>query len=162
MDVIKRDGRVEKASLDKVTKRAEAMSYDLKVEPISVAQKVVSGLYDGIKVSEIDVFLSETAASLAAEHPDYSTLAARVLVPVAELPEDERSIVAAETEAVRHDRAEVFFAGFVGGVLEIAGGVGRFVVDRWRDDAPLDGLHAKDLFDAAAGAEKVAQLALGA
>lgn len=80
MDVIKRDGRVEKASLDKVTRRAEAMADGLKVEPISVAQKVVSGLYDGIKVTQIDVFLSETAASLAAEHPDYSKLAARVLV----------------------------------------------------------------------------------
>ncbi|OIQ25766.1 ribonucleoside-diphosphate reductase subunit alpha [uncultured Vibrio sp.] len=80
MDVIKRDGRVEKACLDKVTRRAEALGDGLKTDPILVAQKVVSGLYDGIQVTEIDVFLSETSASLAAEHPDYSTLAARVLV----------------------------------------------------------------------------------
>ncbi|WP_070965774.1 ribonucleoside-diphosphate reductase subunit alpha [Vibrio sonorensis] len=80
MDVIKRDGRKEKASLDKVTRRAEALADGLKVEPIAVAQRVVSGLYDGIKVTEIDVFLAETAASMAAEHPDYSNLAARVMV----------------------------------------------------------------------------------
>ncbi|EPF7975767.1 ribonucleoside-diphosphate reductase subunit alpha [Vibrio harveyi] len=80
MDVIKRDGRKEKASLDKVTRRAEALADGLKVEPIAVAQRVVSGLYDGIKVTEIDVFLAETAASLAAEHPDYAKLAARVMV----------------------------------------------------------------------------------
>ncbi|CCO45034.1 Ribonucleoside-diphosphate reductase large chain (Ribonucleotide reductase large subunit) [Vibrio nigripulchritudo SOn1] len=80
MDVIKRDGRREKTSLDKVTRRAEALADGLKVEPIAVAQKVVSGLYDGIKVTEIDVFLAETSASLAAEHPDYAKLAARVLV----------------------------------------------------------------------------------
>ena len=41
---------------------------------------MVSGLYDGIKVTEIDVFLAETAASLATEHPDYAKLAARVMV----------------------------------------------------------------------------------
>ena len=58
MDVIKRDGRKEKASLDKVTRRAEALADGLKVEPIAVAQRVVSGLYDGIKVTEIDVFLA--------------------------------------------------------------------------------------------------------
>ena len=80
MDVIKRDGRTEKASLDKVTRRAEALSDGLKVEPIAVAQRVVSGLYDGIKVTEIDVFLAETAGSMAAEHPDYAKLAARVMV----------------------------------------------------------------------------------
>lgn len=80
MDVIKRDGRKEKASLDKVTKRAETLSDGLKVEAIAVAQRVVSGLYDGIKVTEIDVFLAETAASMAAEHPDYARLAARVMV----------------------------------------------------------------------------------
>ncbi|MEF1341671.1 ATP cone domain-containing protein, partial [Vibrio rotiferianus] len=80
MDVIKRDGRKEKASLDKVTRRAEALADGLKVEPIAVAQRVVSGLYDGIKVTEIDVFLAETAASLATEHPDYAKLAARVMV----------------------------------------------------------------------------------
>ncbi|MGI9946952.1 ribonucleoside-diphosphate reductase subunit alpha [Vibrio hyugaensis] len=80
MDVIKRDGRKEKASLDKVTRRAEALADGLKVEPIAVAQRVVSGLYDGIKVTEIDVFLAETSASLATEHPDYAKLAARVMV----------------------------------------------------------------------------------
>ncbi|WP_045484021.1 ribonucleoside-diphosphate reductase subunit alpha [Vibrio owensii] len=80
MDVIKRDGRKEKASLDKVTRRAEALADGLKVEPIAVAQRVVSGLYDGIKVTEIDVFLAETAASLATEPPDYAKLAARVMV----------------------------------------------------------------------------------
>lgn len=80
MDVIKRDGRKEKASLDKVTRRAEALADGLKVEPIAVAQRVVSGLYDGIKVTEIDVFLAEMAASLATEHPDYAKLAARVMV----------------------------------------------------------------------------------
>lgn len=31
-------------------------------------------------MTEIDVFLAETSASLAAEHPDYAKLAARVLV----------------------------------------------------------------------------------
>jgi len=80
MFVIKRDGQRELASLDKVTKRIESLSVDLKVDAISVAQKVVGGLYDGINIKEIDNFLGETAATMAAEHPHYSDLAARVLV----------------------------------------------------------------------------------
>ncbi|WP_087024653.1 ribonucleoside-diphosphate reductase subunit alpha [Thaumasiovibrio subtropicus] len=80
MDVIKRDGRVEKASLDKVTRRIETLAETLTVEPIAVAQKVVAGLYDGIQVTQIDEFVAETSAAMAAEHPDYATLAARVMV----------------------------------------------------------------------------------
>ncbi len=80
MFVIKRDSRTEKVSLDKVTIRIENLSEDLKVDPIKVAQKVVAGLYDGIRVTEIDNFVAEISATLASEHPHYADLAARVLV----------------------------------------------------------------------------------
>ncbi|BAV94280.1 ribonucleoside-diphosphate reductase subunit alpha [Ichthyobacterium seriolicida] len=80
MYVIKRDGRKEKASLDKTTARIEELSSDLNVDPIMVAQKVVAGLYDGIYTSEIDNFLAETAAMMIIDHPDYSILASRIAI----------------------------------------------------------------------------------
>ena len=45
-----------------------------------VAQKVTAGVYKGVKTTELDELASETAASMATAHPDYSTLAARIAV----------------------------------------------------------------------------------
>ena len=78
MKVIKRNGKEEDVKLDKVTKRVDKLSYNLKVEPIKVAQKVIAGIYDGITSKQIDELLSETAALLSADHPDYSKLASRI------------------------------------------------------------------------------------
>ena len=80
MYVIKRDGRRQVVSLDKTTNRLKELSEGLNVDPIRVAQKVVAGIYDGIQTSEIDKYLSETAAVMATEHPDYSSLASRIVV----------------------------------------------------------------------------------
>jgi hypothetical protein len=38
----------------------------------------VAGAYNGVKTSELDQLMAETAAYLATDHPDYSHLAARV------------------------------------------------------------------------------------
>ncbi len=80
MYVIKRNGNRQKVSLDKTTDRLKELSKGLNVDPIKVAQKVVAGIYDGIHTSEIDNYLSETAAVMTAEHPDYSSLASRVAI----------------------------------------------------------------------------------
>ena len=42
--------------------------------------KVIKGLYPGVKTMELDNFAAETCATLAAKHPDYETLAARIAV----------------------------------------------------------------------------------
>ena len=78
MSVEKRDGTIQKVSLDAVTERVINVSDDLKVDPILVSQKAVAGLHDGIKTTAIDEFLSETSASLIPEHPDYSFVASRI------------------------------------------------------------------------------------
>ena len=80
MYVIKRSGKRETASLDKVTKRIENLSSGLSIDPIKIAKNVVSGIYDGISVLEIDNFVAQTSATMVTEHPDYSILAARVSV----------------------------------------------------------------------------------
>ena len=78
MMVTKRDGQKEPVSLDKITNRVSVLSTGLSIDPITVAQKAIPGLYNEITSTEIDNYLAETAASLTVEHPDYSYLAARI------------------------------------------------------------------------------------
>ncbi|MBX2843884.1 MAG: ribonucleoside-diphosphate reductase subunit alpha [Flammeovirgaceae bacterium] len=83
MLVIKRDGRRESVKFDKITHRIEKLCYSLDqrfVEPIEIAKKVISGLYDGVTTQELDNLAAETAATMATQHPDYATLAARVAI----------------------------------------------------------------------------------
>ncbi|MEN9729360.1 MAG: Ribonucleoside-diphosphate reductase, partial [Bacteroidota bacterium] len=83
MYVIKRDGRRESVKFDKITARIEKLCYSLDpffVQPLEVARKVISGLYDGVKTTELDNLAAETAASLTTKHPDYATLAARIAI----------------------------------------------------------------------------------
>jgi len=83
MFVIKRDGRRESVKFDKVTARIERLCYGLDslfVQPVEVAVKVVSGIYDGVTTSELDTLAAETAASMTTKHPDYAILAARIAI----------------------------------------------------------------------------------
>lgn len=83
MQIIKRDGRVEPVKLDKITKRIAAQAKGLpNVESITIAQKVISGLYDNVSTKELDDLAIKTAANLATNHPDYDTLAARLTASV--------------------------------------------------------------------------------
>lgn len=83
MKVIKRDGRVEPIKLDKITKRIAAQSKGLtNVEPFTIAQTVISGIFDGVKTSELDELAIKTAANMATTHPEYDTLAARLSASV--------------------------------------------------------------------------------
>jgi ribonucleoside-diphosphate reductase alpha chain len=52
MYVVKRDGRRESVKFDKITARIEKLSYSLDpffVQPLEVARKVITGLFDGVK-----------------------------------------------------------------------------------------------------------------
>jgi ribonucleoside-diphosphate reductase alpha subunit len=83
MQVIKRDGRREEVSFDKITARVRKMSYGLDtayVNIIEVTKKVIMGLYDGVTTVELDNLAAETAATMATIHPDYALLAARIAV----------------------------------------------------------------------------------
>jgi ribonucleoside-diphosphate reductase alpha subunit len=83
MQVIKRDGRREEVSFDKITARMKKLSYGLDtqyVNMIDIAKKVIVGLYDGVTTVELDNLAAETAATMATIHPDYALLAARIAV----------------------------------------------------------------------------------
>ncbi len=83
MQVIKRSGKREDVSFDKITARIKKLCYGLAdkyVSSIEIAKKVILGLYDGVTTTELDNLAAETAASMAAQHPDYALLAARIAV----------------------------------------------------------------------------------
>lgn len=79
MQVVKRDGRREPVSFDKILDRIQKLTHGLTdVDPVVVAQRVVSYVKDDIHTSELDVLAAETAAGLVSHHPDYATLAGRI------------------------------------------------------------------------------------
>ncbi len=83
MQVIKRSNKKESVSFDKVTARISKLCYGLNeqfVDPIEISKKVIQGLYDGVKTTDLDNLAAETSASMAARHPDYAILAARIAV----------------------------------------------------------------------------------
>jgi ribonucleoside-diphosphate reductase alpha chain len=83
MNVVKRDGTVEQVKFDKISSRIRKLTYALNeyyVDYFQVAQKVISGLYDGVTSTELDQLSAETAASMITTHPDYGKLAARIII----------------------------------------------------------------------------------
>ena len=101
MYVIKRDGRRENVSFDKITSRLNKLCYGLDpihVDAVSITQKVIQGtsslcfhsffgvissflgVYPGVTTVELDELAAQTAATCATKHPDFSILAARISV----------------------------------------------------------------------------------
>lgn len=83
MQVVKRSGKRETVSFDKITARIKKLCYGLDkdyIEPIEIGKKVIQGLYDGVSTTELDNLAAETAASMAANHPEYALLAARIAI----------------------------------------------------------------------------------
>ncbi len=83
MFVIKRSGKKESVSFDKITARVKKLCYGLDsdhIDPIEIAKKVILGLYDGVTTTELDNLAAETAANMATIHPEYAILAARISV----------------------------------------------------------------------------------
>jgi ribonucleoside-diphosphate reductase alpha chain len=80
MQVRKRNGSLEPADVNKIVRAVERCCEDLhSVDPIRIASKTIGGLYNGATTKELDLLSIQTAASLIAEEPEYSKLAARLL-----------------------------------------------------------------------------------
>ncbi|KAI6238115.1 Ribonucleoside-diphosphate reductase large subunit [Aphelenchoides fujianensis] len=83
MQVVKRDGSRQRVYLDKITHRIEHLSYGLDrqyIVPENITMHVVKNIFDGITTVELDEFAANYASTLAAEHPDFATLAGRIAV----------------------------------------------------------------------------------
>ena len=80
MQVRKRSGGFEPADVMKIVRAVERSAGGLdEVDPLRIATRTISGLYDGATTAELDQVSIRTAASLIAEEPQYSKLAARLL-----------------------------------------------------------------------------------
>jgi ribonucleoside-diphosphate reductase alpha chain len=80
MRVRKRSGEYEPVDVDKIVRAVGRCAVGLPdVDPMRVATKTISGLYDGATTAELDRLSIQTAAELLAEEPAYSKLAAGLL-----------------------------------------------------------------------------------
>jgi ribonucleoside-diphosphate reductase alpha chain len=80
MRVKKRDGTLEAVDVTKIVERVTRNCQGLtQVDPLRVATKAISGLYDGATTNELDNLCISTASLLIGEEPEYSRLAARLL-----------------------------------------------------------------------------------
>ena len=81
--VIKRNGKKEPVSFDKILKRIKTLGQEkskLHVNYTSLCQKIIDQLYDDITTQEIDELTAQQCASLSTTHPDYGVLASRILI----------------------------------------------------------------------------------
>ncbi len=81
MQVRKRNGSFEPVDVNKIVRAVQRCCAGLThVDPMRVASRTIGGLYNGATTRELDSISIQTAASLIAEEPEYSKLAARLLL----------------------------------------------------------------------------------
>jgi ribonucleoside-diphosphate reductase alpha subunit len=83
MYVVKQNGEQQGVKFDNITERIRTLCHGLDskyIDPVAVTQKVIEGFYNGIPTKEIDTLAGETCAYMSQKHPDFSTLAARIVV----------------------------------------------------------------------------------
>jgi len=81
MHIRKRNGALEPVDVNKIVRAVQRNAHGLsQVDAIRIASKTIGGLYDGATTRELDAISIDTAASLIAEEPQYSKLAARLLL----------------------------------------------------------------------------------
>jgi ribonucleoside-diphosphate reductase alpha chain len=85
MQVRKRNGALEPVDVNKIVRAVQRCCQGLAhVDAIRVASKTIGGLFDGASTRELDSISIQTAAALIAEEPEYSRLAARLLLATIE------------------------------------------------------------------------------
>jgi ribonucleoside-diphosphate reductase alpha subunit len=80
MYVIKRNGKKEIVSFDKILKRIRASGSGIKINYTNAAMKVIDQLYDGISTTKIDELSAEQCAYMCSTNPDYNILAANIII----------------------------------------------------------------------------------
>ena len=82
MKVLKRDGKLEDISFDKILNRVKKLGEKagVKVNFSQLCLKVIDQLYDEIPTKQIDELTAEQCASMVTTHPNYDTLAGYVVV----------------------------------------------------------------------------------
>src|SRR4051794_14231559 len=106
MQVRKRNGDTEDVDVNKIVRAVQPVADDLTdVDPMRVATRTISGLYDGATTAELDRLSIRTAAEMIGEEPQYSQLAARLLAGYVE-KEVRNQGVASFSQAIALGHAE--------------------------------------------------------
>jgi ribonucleotide reductase alpha subunit len=82
MRVTKRNGELQEVAFDKILERVKKLGQEagIHINYSSLVMKVIDQLYDTIPTAKIDELAAEQCASLSTNHPDYATLAARIII----------------------------------------------------------------------------------
>lgn len=81
MYVLKRSGKLEVMSFDKIMKRIKKCGEDvgIHINYTSLAMKVIEQLYNKIPTTKIDELTAEQCYTMSSIHYDYATLASRII-----------------------------------------------------------------------------------
>jgi len=82
MTVVKRNGELEDVAFDKILNRIRRIGTEvgIQINYTSLAMKVIDQLYNKITTTQLDELTAEQCAALSATHPDYYTLAGRIII----------------------------------------------------------------------------------
>jgi ribonucleotide reductase alpha subunit len=82
MRVTKRNGELQEVAFDKILDRVKKLGHEasIQINYSSLVMKVIDQLYDKIPTGKIDELAAEQCASMSTNHPDYGTLAGRIIV----------------------------------------------------------------------------------
>jgi ribonucleotide reductase alpha subunit len=80
MNVIKRNGSQEPVQFDKVLERIRKAAVGLSVNYTRLAQLVLGEIHDGVRTTELDELAARLAISYMTTHPDWATLAAKIII----------------------------------------------------------------------------------
>jgi len=82
MRVTKRNGELQEISFDKILDRVRKLGQEagVQINYSALTMKVIDQLYDKIETTKLDELAGEQCASLSTQHPDYGTLASRIVI----------------------------------------------------------------------------------
>ena len=80
MNVIKRNGKIQKVSFDKITKRITEQCNNLSIDSIEIAMKVINEIKNNIKTTELDEHTAIICSSLITTDLEYGILANRIII----------------------------------------------------------------------------------
>jgi ribonucleotide reductase alpha subunit len=82
MRVTKRNGELQDIAFDKILERVKKIGSEAgaQINYSSLVMKVIDQLYDKIPTSKIDELTAEQCAVMSTNHPDFNTLASRIVI----------------------------------------------------------------------------------
>lgn len=83
MQVIKRNGQVEKVSFDKISDRLTPLCEGLDpkyIDPLMITKDTITNMYDKISTKQIDSLSADICASKIYQHPDFNKISARICI----------------------------------------------------------------------------------